>query len=308
MIPVQSAPASVHNLNAGCTGTALLPVVPLALPTLGITLATFQSGSPGGVPLVFLHGNSLSSSVFQCQLSATELQSFRLIALDLPGHGQSADAPDFYPPPQLRQVVATAIRALGCEQALVVGHSYGGHLLLDILPDLPTLRGVFVVGTPPVSVAADLAAAFRFDETGMLFYAPELTVGQAHALASACLRSEAPAAEVTVLQAALTRADGRMRTTLGASLTAGQMVDEVRIIRTTPVPLAFVIGEAEHMVDSAYFSTLTAPTRWGVPVHEVPHAGHTPFLENPAAFNALLLDFAVHTASDRRYGYGRRQA
>src|SRR6056297_2734848 len=41
-------------------------------------------------PLVFIHGNSLSSDTFSNQLSDEYLSSnFRLIAPDIPGHGDS---------------------------------------------------------------------------------------------------------------------------------------------------------------------------------------------------------------------------
>gem|GEM_PF-1315398 len=289
-MPASNSPTLIPTPGTG----ALPPVQPLPLPDLGLTLASYEAGNPAGSPIFFLHGNSLSAQTFCRQLTAPELQRFRLLAPDLPGHGHSPDAPEFYSMPRLKQVLLAAIQALNCTEALVVGHSYGGHLLLDLLPQLPGLRGLLTIGTPPVSSGADLAAAFALNETGMLLYAPTLSAEQAQALAAYCLRPGAPADEVALLATAFARTDGRVRTALAASIQAGELSDEVGIIGQTQVPLAFQLGEADESVVAGYFNTLLAPTRWGAPVQIIQGAGHTPFLEAPADFNRQLKAFAAH--------------
>lgn len=293
-----ASPNFVQRSAARSQGALVGPLQPvfLPLPRIGLTLATYESGISTGPPLLFIHGNSLAASIFQRQWAAPALQAFRLVALDLPGHGQSPDAPEWYAPARLRQVLVAAIRALGCEQALVVAHSYGGHLVLDSLSELPDLQGLLLVGTPPVSTAADLAAAFRLNETGGLLYAATISPAQAAALARYCLRADCADEEVAILEAALSRADGRMRTSLAASIGAGELADEVGLVQTTAVPLAFVQGQEEAMLNPEYFAFLSAPSRWGAPLLLVPGAGHLPFLENPTAFNILLVDFAAYAA------------
>src|SRR5262249_11096521 len=47
-----------------------------------------------GPPVLLIHGNSSGRHVFRCQMMGPLARNFRLIALDLPGHGDSSDAPD----------------------------------------------------------------------------------------------------------------------------------------------------------------------------------------------------------------------
>ncbi|RLA00888.1 MAG: alpha/beta hydrolase, partial [Gammaproteobacteria bacterium] len=54
-------------------------------------IAITESGS-GETCLLFIHGNSSSKSVFSKQLSSDLAKKYRLIALDLPGHGDSDNA------------------------------------------------------------------------------------------------------------------------------------------------------------------------------------------------------------------------
>jgi pimeloyl-ACP methyl ester carboxylesterase len=261
-----------------------------------VRVEVYEAGTFAGSPILFLHGNSLNANIFHEQLHAPELQGYRLISLDLPGHGQSPAAPGQYGLPALRAIVHEVVQLLDLEYALVVAHSLSGLLLYGLLPELPQLRGLMTVGAPPVSTAADVQAAFRADETVMLYYTPEVTATQIDRMARYALRPAASDAEVRRLAAAIERTDGPFRPELGASLAAGELADEVGYVATTDVPLAFVAGSLDHALQLDYFESVAAPSRWGSPVHLIPETRHSPFVEDPTYFNRLLLDFAAATA------------
>jgi pimeloyl-ACP methyl ester carboxylesterase len=77
-------------------------------------LAVHESAGRGP-PVVFIHGNSSSSRVFSRQLDGPLGQRFRLIAVDLPGHGASDDAedPSAYSLPGYGRAVRAVLDALG---------------------------------------------------------------------------------------------------------------------------------------------------------------------------------------------------
>src|SRR6202167_1241333 len=106
-----------------------------------------------GPPVVLIHGNSSSSSVFARQLEGPLGERFRLIAVDLPGHGRSDDAkdPSAYSLPGYARAVRTVLDALGIEAAHFVGWSLGGHVALEMAPDLRNPPRVVIFGTPPLS-------------------------------------------------------------------------------------------------------------------------------------------------------------
>lgn len=56
------------------------------------SIAAYESAGTGR-PIVLIHGNSASSRVWQKQLEGPLGAKYRLIAIDLPGHGDSAPAP-----------------------------------------------------------------------------------------------------------------------------------------------------------------------------------------------------------------------
>ena len=92
---------------------------------------------------MLIHGNSSSSRAFQRQLDGPLGERRRLIAFDLMGFGDSDRANDlkgYLLPGQAKTVVAVA-EALGAADAVFVGWSLGGHILLEAAPDLGKARG-----------------------------------------------------------------------------------------------------------------------------------------------------------------------
>ena len=87
---------------------------------------------------------------------------FRLIAVDLPGHGVSDDAkdPSAYSLPGHARAVRAVLDAIGIDEAHFVGWSLGGHVALEMAPDLRAPRGFVIFGTPPLTSGEAMSEAF----------------------------------------------------------------------------------------------------------------------------------------------------
>lgn len=85
-----------------------------------------------GRDLLLLHG--LASNARFWQLIAPYLaENFRVFALDQRGHGTSAKPANGYDFPTVAADVASVVNSLGLERPIIVGHSWGGRLLLPAL-------------------------------------------------------------------------------------------------------------------------------------------------------------------------------
>ncbi|HET8626260.1 MAG TPA: alpha/beta fold hydrolase, partial [Thermomicrobiales bacterium] len=119
----------------------------VALPG-GLRLAYVLAGPAGATPLVFLHGLGGSQSTWQAVLGDLAGR-FRVCALDLPGHGRSdkpAPAETDYSVRGLAAAVGQALDALGLAPAVLVGHSLGGAVALQLALDRPgAVRGLVLV-------------------------------------------------------------------------------------------------------------------------------------------------------------------
>ncbi|MCX5688778.1 MAG: alpha/beta hydrolase [Planctomycetota bacterium] len=100
-----------------------------------------------GVPLVLLHANPGDSKDFEAVVPALS-RTYRVLALDWPGYGQSA------PPPQLElvgvlffyQVLREFLAALALPPAFFIGNSLGGNAAARLAAASPELvRGLVLV-------------------------------------------------------------------------------------------------------------------------------------------------------------------
>ncbi|HEY3903473.1 MAG TPA: alpha/beta fold hydrolase [Streptosporangiaceae bacterium] len=111
---------------------------------------SYAESAGAGRPVVFVHGNSASSGTWQGVLDGSFGQRFRCLAIDLPGHGDSAPAADqaIYSLPGYAGVLAGFAAELGVSDAVFVGWSLGGHIALEAAPSLPQAAGFVIFGSP----------------------------------------------------------------------------------------------------------------------------------------------------------------
>ena len=258
-----------------------------------------------GPPVVLIHGNSSSSRAFSRQLEGPLGRRVRLVAVDLPGHGESDDAKDprGYSLPGHARAVQAVIEALDLHEARFVGWSLGGHVTLEMAPDLPRARGFVIFGTPPVPSrnAAPIPSQEPVREPFLPNPAMKFTFqegfdgGDASTYVAAFFKLGFADIPPFNLQDAL-RTDGRARSGLGSSVEGGLYRDEVAIVRELKTPLAVLHGGDEQLVNGQYFGSVAMPTLWRGAVQMIPYAGHAPHWETPKAFDALIEAFVAETA------------
>lgn len=270
------------------------PIEPVerALATSHGTVAVVDNGLAAPA-ILLLHGNSSCWRAFTRQFDADLAGRYRMIAFDLPGHGASPDAADPQRSCNIPAYADTALEvlaALGIERAAILGWSLGGHIGLEIMARWPGLRGLMVVGTPPV--APDPAAIARaFIASPLMEFAGRegLSTDEVEAYARAAC---GPATDsIPALLEAARRTDGRARRCMMDQAMAGVGVDGRRVAETGGAPLAVVVGADDPFVERDALLSLDYASPWRGGVHVMAGCGHAPFLDKPAKFNELLDSF-----------------
>lgn len=248
--------------------------------------------------IVFLHGNSLASEAFMAQFQDEELHHFRLLAIDLPGHGlssQAADPAHTYNLFTFRDIVIEIIQKLNIGLFVFAGHSLGGHVAMECLPFLSGCRGVFLWGAPPVKLPLDTSVLYKpSPEVGLLF-TRDLDQSSVDALASllACKNHQ------RVVAAMIAATDPAFRQFLPASLAEGKVSDEYQLLCDSKLPVALIQGKHDALINSGYLQQLQLPHLWRDEVVIIDDACHAPQLETPREFNSLLKEFVMDC---NRYG------
>lgn len=261
-----------------------------------------------GLPVLFLHGNSSCKEVFRQQLESPLGDSYRMIAMDLPGHGASGDAIDparTYSLPGLAAAAIELLNAIGVEQAAIVGWSLGGHVAIEMSVRYPGTIGLMIVGAPPIAATVEsIQSGFKPNPIVGLIGKEDFSDDEAEAFGRGTYGTMYDAS----LRAAVDRADGRLRRMTFENLLAGIPVDEKTVVETSAISIAFVNGADDPFVNLDYVGSLACRNLWDRHAHILRSVGHVPFLQAPEAFNAILGRFLDDMAKSRVKPGGRRTA
>lgn len=102
-----------------------------------------------GTPIVFIHGWCMSSAVWRLQSEGLS-DTFRVITIDLPGHGRSSPGCDGFQIKGCAGDIAGLFLSLNLQHALLAGWSLGSQIALEsfmLLRD--RLSGLVLIGGTP---------------------------------------------------------------------------------------------------------------------------------------------------------------
>lgn len=246
--------------------------------------------------IVFIHGNSYSKEAFQRQFDSELLQPYRLIAMDLPGHGDSENAQDpaqCYCIRHYAGMVREVLDALAVVPVFVFGWSLGGHVAIEALAQGLTAGGLLICGTPPFGPGLDgIEKAFLPSEHMELTGKVDFDDSEVLQYARATLGADDFAAQIK-------RSDGRARQTmLGDWMNEDAGHNAVEFISRWAKPIAVLHGQEEPFVPLAYLQDLPWRNLWQEKVYVLDSAGHAPFWQQSDAVNKLLRDFAQDCQSN----------
>jgi len=95
----------------------------------GITLNYVSAGS--GLPVVLIHGNPGSYQDYTLSVFERLAQSYSVVAFDRPGHGYSERHDSVQTTVEVQaRLIRAALQELAIEKPVLVGHSWGGSLVL----------------------------------------------------------------------------------------------------------------------------------------------------------------------------------
>jgi pimeloyl-ACP methyl ester carboxylesterase len=100
----------------------------------GIQLNVVETGNPKGRPILFIHGFSQCWRNWIRQMDSDLANDFRLVAMDMRGHGESDKPQDAYNDSKLwADDVNAVIEDLNLDHPVLSGWSYGPLVILDYI-------------------------------------------------------------------------------------------------------------------------------------------------------------------------------
>jgi pimeloyl-ACP methyl ester carboxylesterase len=220
--------------------------------------------------------------------SAIARAGYRVLALDLPGYGNSPSV-DPYDLREMARAVMATLATLGPEPVAMVGHSMGGMVAQELMVWAPQrMAALVLMGTSPAFGKPDGAWQREFlaqrlapldAGKGMAALAPGLVAGMA----------SPNAAHDAVARASLLMA-GVPEATYRAALAAIAGFDRREALADLRVPVLCLAGADDRNAPPAVMQQMAARIA-NAEYRCLPGVGHLSHMEAPSAVNPVLVDF-----------------
>lgn len=259
----------------------------------GVSIHVWDTG--GDKPcIVLLHGYLETMTVFYELVEALE-DRFRLIVIDLPGHGLSDSAPADASGKRVNSlsfcasVVAGVLDKCKVERAFAAGHSMGGYVTLQFLKDYPqrALGGILLASNPYADSPEKSADRMREQQL--------IADGKLLSLAAVSIPK-------MYFEENLRACDEKIRETVElcethdpegiiASLEGLRTRPDLQeVMAKPPVPLMLVHGDHDNFLPMEKVDTMKEKFP-AVRYVLVPETGHNAFIERPEAVVEALERF-----------------
>lgn len=270
------------------------------LPVNGAELHCEARGE-GPTCLVLCH---LGAKTYEKQIPVALSKQLRLVFVELRGSGRSTGEPSDLSFDVLAEDLDSVRRAYGVERVSVLGHSIVGMLAIEYARRRPeSVSHAIVVGTPPHGDMAKLAARanafFALDASEErkralrqnLTALPEKASPGEALLASTPQRFFDPHFDAAVLYADTEPSPAFFAHLLGELAPSWSVMAAATALE---VPLLIALGRCDYVVPrDAWQGVVERLPRATLEVFD--ESGHQPFLEEPAAFAKVVLDWMRRT-------------
>ncbi|HVN02428.1 MAG TPA: acetoin dehydrogenase dihydrolipoyllysine-residue acetyltransferase subunit [Caulobacteraceae bacterium] len=246
------------------------------------SLRVGRAGPEAGEPVVLIHGYAGDLNSWQFNIDALAAKA-PVVAIDLPGHGGSSKDVGDGSLASLADAVGQVLSALAVERAHLVGHSLGAGVAAWLAAERPglalSLTLVCPAYLPGIAISEDfvsgLIGAQRARELRPCL---EMLLADPAAVSRDMIDDMLAFKRTDGVEEALSTLRDRMLSGADAAALQARLGD---------LPPTLVIASRGDRIVGAPDEALLPPQ---LKVAWIEGAGHLPHLEQPGAFNALLLE------------------
>ena len=241
-----------------------------------------------GTAVVFLHAFPLNRLMWFPQISAFQ-ERFRIITLDLRGHGESSASLEPYTIDDFSTDVKGVLDHLSIQQAILVGLSMGGYVLFAFYRRFAERVKALVLAN--TRAQADNAEA-RTGRLAMIQTAESEGAGAVADLMLPKLLSPASLkANPDLVQTIRSIIERTPVSTIQGDLRAmAERADATSLLSTIACPTLVLVGEIDRATPPSEARQMASDIP-GARLDIIPEAAHLSNLEQPAVFNRAILSF-----------------
>ena len=260
---------------------ALLILAALATCASAATLDGFQIHSTthgkGPKTIIFVHGWTCDETSWEQQVPAFE-KDYRVITMDLPGHGKSgAPKNDVLSMTLFARAIEAVRSESNTDKIVLVGHSMG----VPVIRQYARMYPAHVAGLVPVDGVLHLSGNPTAPNPDQM-KGPQGLTNRENMIRGMFGKSATPAIQDHVLKIMLAPPESTASQAMAAMFVASNWTEEVM-----PFPVLGIYADHSSANDPKYMKKIFPNSK----VEEVLGTGHFVMLEKPKEFNKFLSDF-----------------
>lgn len=252
----------------------------------GIEMAYDDMGR--GSTVVLLHGYPFNRSMWREQVEALK-ESYRVIAPDLRGHGETTVTDEPATMEEMARDVAALLDELGIERVALCGLSMGGYVTLAFYRRFPLRARALVLADTRPQADTEEARRKREEQAGQILKEGMQAIADdfLKKVLTAATLAEKPEMTARVREMILqTDPQGAASALRGMAARP----DRTTLLEEVLAPTLILVGSEDEITPPADSELMRREIR-GSRLKVLEGASHLSNLERPAEFNRALLDF-----------------
>lgn len=257
----------------------------------GVSIAYIEKNPEARDTIFFIHGNSSSVKIWAQQFISPILSRYRLIAFDLPAHGNSSRSDDYSLPGMAHILSTVLISLVPTGGYIIAGLSLGTNILAEMLAYDIQPAGLIVMGSCMLGAEYGMEKVFM---PGIDMHAAFTDIASEEELVQYWSLTGASAADMNkykIFAEDYTAVKDNFRSKMFASVSEGKISDQVRLLEKSGVLSLIVFGDNELVCDKDYLDN-SAIKFWNNKVYKLPDAGHLIPLDKQDELTSLIDAFA----------------
>lgn len=219
--------------------------------------------------ILAIHGNAQDSSIF----GRLNIPNLKLI--ELPGHGTQEEIESY----SINTYADFVEKQIG-DNCIILGHSLGGHIALELAKRSSKVKGLISTGAPPLTLEG-MNSAFASESIGVVYQEQPCTEN----IEKFCFAQNDTNNFVPMLKKMFSNQKSKARISLLENISTYGIEDELEKIDGLNIPSLFIFGKNEKLINLEYTRSLNLDNYVEV------NGGHNIMLDNPFELEVIIKNF-----------------
>lgn len=256
-------------------------------------ISYYEANENARCTLFFIHGNSGSSLMWSKQFSGSLREDYRLVAIDLPGHGDSFHSKnpiEDYSPLGTAKILSSVITYLATNnQFILIGFSYGTNLIAEMINYGIRPGGIVLIGSCVLGNNHGMGKVFLQNEQPSIFFYNENDRKVIERWFFANLIKPDKNDFQNVKNGYL-KVSPEFKPVLFKAAGEGNLSDEIQLLHQLNIPVLILFGVRDGLVNINYLDDFPFPV-WQNHIYKLSDAGHWVNIDEAEEFNSIVSNY-----------------